>query len=110
MNHRYIFFPSNIKLLNLNILHAKGRDSICYIRYPYILELTHAEEWVEWYTTYITVDKMLLPLVNSFHHNTKDYIFKYKNLHDISAKIREMRDCGVQVENNIKHSHSSMHQ
>lgn len=44
---------------------------------------------------------MVIPITNSQHHETKDYIFKYKNLDDINAKIEEMRGCGVQVENKI---------
>lgn len=102
MSGKLICFPSNVKLLNVKILQSRARDSICYIRYPYILKLTYSEEWDESYTTYIPVDKMLIPVVNYQHHTTRDYTFKYKNLQDIEAKISEMEQCGIKVENKIK--------
>lgn len=109
-HYRYINF-GKIRLKNVKVLSAKARDAYWYWNHPYILELTYAKEWDETYTTYTTVGKVQVPITHIEHHSSKDYSFKYKSINNIASKIREMRDCGVTVENEIKPTSStSRHQ
>lgn len=101
-HYKYITFPDNIQLKNVKILKAKARDSIWYIWYPYILELTYAKEWTETITTFMQIGKTTVPVTTLQYHTTKDYTFKYEKIEDIATKIREMRECNVKVENEIK--------
>lgn len=101
-HYRYIKFPDNLHLKNVKILSAKARDSVWWWWNPYIIEISYAKEWDEQYTTYQQIGKVSVPITHYQHHTTKEYSFKYSNIEDIAAKVREMRDCGVEVENEIK--------
>jgi hypothetical protein len=97
-----LMFPDGTQLKSSKILKAKARDSVWWWWNPYILEITYKKSWEETYYTYVKVGKTDVPIPHQVHHETMDYTFKYTNINEIATQIRELRDSGVQVKNDIK--------